>query len=99
MTSTEAILKLRQMQGQIIHGSNLFGEIADCIVALETENVRRIRHLNRLASWAQQDPTGPLPSWKGMEVRGWVLNEIRGALGQKQEPQSWKPTCLQASND
>lgn len=38
MTTTEAKEKLRKMQGQVIHGSNLFGDIADCITRLEAEN-------------------------------------------------------------
>lgn len=98
MTTTEAITKLREMQSQIIHGSNTFGDIADTIAALEAENIRRIRHLNRLATWAQQDPTGPLPEWRGAQVQSWVLNEIRAALGSNPAPQPWTPECLQASN-
>lgn len=94
MSSEEAIAKLRQMQGQIIHGSNLFGDIADLIVRLEAEDIRRIRHLNRLATWAQQDPTGPLPHWAGCRVQSWVLNEIRCALGGQSEPQAFEPECL-----
>lgn len=39
MTTEEAIKRLDQMQGQILHGSNTFGEIADVIRRLE--NVRR----------------------------------------------------------
>ncbi len=38
MTATEAKDRLRKMQKQIIHGSNVFGEIADCIEALEEES-------------------------------------------------------------
>jgi len=37
MTTEEAINQLRQMQGQIVHGSNVFGDIADLIVTLEAK--------------------------------------------------------------
>lgn len=37
MTTTEAKNRLRRMQSQVIHGSNTFGEIADCIEAMEAE--------------------------------------------------------------
>lgn len=35
--------------------------LRSCLTAIEgmeNEEVRRIKHLNRLATWAQQDPTG-----------------------------------------
>lgn len=57
----------------------------------EEEEIRRIRHLNRLASWAQQDPTGPLPVWMGSRVQEWVLNELKAALGAKVDPTAWQP--------
>lgn len=37
MTTAEAKESLRKMQSQIIHGSNVFGDIADCIAKLEAE--------------------------------------------------------------
>ena len=40
MTAQDAIAKLRQMQSQIVHGSNVFGDIADCIVALQADASR-----------------------------------------------------------
>ena len=36
MTAQEAITKLRSMQSQIIHGSNVFGEIADRIELMQS---------------------------------------------------------------
>lgn len=56
---------------------------------LKAESVRRIRHLNRLATWAQQDPTGPLCA-KG--VQAWVLSELRAALGADYQPTEWSPS-------
>lgn len=35
MKTDEAITELRSMQRQIIHGTNIFGDIADTIAALE----------------------------------------------------------------
>ena len=37
ITTDEAIRRLREMQSQIIHGSNTFGEIADAIESLRTK--------------------------------------------------------------
>lgn len=37
MNAKEAVFKLREMQRQVVHGSNLFGDIADCIVQLEQQ--------------------------------------------------------------
>ncbi len=52
---------------------------------IEQEEVRRIRHLNRLATWAQQDPTQPIP----FGVREWVL-------GSKEwEELDWQPSYIQ----
>lgn len=53
MTPKEATEKLEQMQAQVIHGSNLFGDIADLVRKLE------------LAALAGQDPMAPLPELKG----------------------------------
>jgi hypothetical protein len=88
MGSEEAIRRLRAMQSQIIDGPNTFGEIAGVIERLEVENIRRIKHLNRLASWAQQDPSGP---WHKKYIQEWVLKEIACALGSPDRPTLWKP--------
>lgn len=58
----------------------------------EEEEVRRIAYLNRLASWAQQDPTGP---WEKYEIQEWVLNEIKGALGSRVDETKWKPSIIE----
>jgi hypothetical protein len=50
-----------------------------------------IKHLNRIATWVQQDPTGP---WNKLEIQKWVLNEIRTALGQEPLPQLWQPESV-----
>lgn len=50
-----------------------------------------IKHLNRIATWVQQDPTGP---WNKLEIQKWVLNEIRAALGQEPLPQLWQPESV-----
>ena len=55
----------------------------------EAENVRRIRHLNRLGTWAQQDATGPLIAG---QIQEWVLNELKAALGSEYKPTDWQPT-------
>ena len=129
MKPQEAIDALKSMQSQIIHGTKVFGEIAELIERLnepkcskpdmfmdktaedaanelvrlraevETLAAQRlltIRHLNRLATWAQQDPTGPLPSYYGMRVQAWVLNEIKQALGGDSEPVEFEPECFDA---
>lgn len=67
--------------------------------ALKAENerlkqgeVRRIAYLNRLATWAQQDPTGP---WEKLDIQEWVLNQIKGALGQPVKGESrWHPRIV-----
>lgn len=59
------------------------------LAAVKTEEVRRIRHLNRLATWAQQDPTGP---WHAGRIQEWVLNEIKAALGAVCDPTAWQPS-------
>jgi len=58
------------------------------IKRLVSEEIQRIQHLNRLATWAQQDPTGP---WHKEAIQAWVLNEIRAALGQENKPVGWQP--------
>lgn len=60
----------------------------------DAEEVRRIKHLNRLGSWAQQDPTGPLNTEHAQNVRDWVLAELKAALGSKYEPTEWQPDYL-----
>lgn len=57
---------------------------------LRLEKLASIKHLNRLATWAQQDPTGP---WEKLEIQNWVLNEIKGALGQPVEATKWQPAA------
>ena len=47
MSAKEAIDRLREMQRQIIHGKNTFGEIADLIEQLEADH-RRMEHLEKL---------------------------------------------------
>lgn len=66
---------------------------------LKEEDVRRIRHLNRLGSWAQQDPTGPLPSWMGSAVQQWVLEELKAALGTEYRATSWQPSYLELRDE
>lgn len=56
---------------------------------LKAEKIASIKHLNRLATWAQQDPTGP---WEKFEIQQWVLNEIKAAMGQEVESTTWQPT-------
>lgn len=58
------------------------------ILAIQQEEVRRIRHLNRLGTWAQQDPTGPIVR---DQIQAWVLAELKAALGSAYEPTSWQP--------
>lgn len=57
---------------------------------------RATLHLNRLATWAQQDPTGPTCA---KDVQQWVLNEIRLALGQSVEPTPYVPIVFQYEPD
>lgn len=63
-------------------------KLGERVGELEKENIRRIRHLNRLASWAQQDPTGPMIADK---VQEWVLEEIKSALGVEANGADWQP--------
>lgn len=58
------------------------------MLAIQQEEARRIRHLNRLGSWAQQDCTGPIIK---DQIQAWVLSELRAALGSAYEPTSWQP--------
>ena len=58
------------------------------LLAIQQEEVRRIRHLNRLGTWAQQDPTGPIVR---DQIQAWVLAELKAALGSAYEPTSWQP--------
>lgn len=58
---------------------------------LEQRELQSIKYLNRLATWAQQDPTGP---WEKYKIQEWVLNQIKGALGQKIEETDWQPKAL-----
>lgn len=55
---------------------------------IKTEEVRRIRHLNRLGTWAQQDPTGPLVAGN---IQQFVLRELEAALGSEYKPSAWQP--------
>lgn len=61
---------------------------------IEQEEVRRIRHLNRLGTWAQQDPTGPL---QVHGIQEWVLAELKAALGSAYEPTAWQPETSEHS--
>lgn len=58
----------------------------------EAREIRRIRPLNRLATWAQQDATQPIP----VPVQEWVLNQIKEALGQPTEFVGWEPDSVSA---
>ena len=62
---------------------------------IQQEEVRRIKHLNRLATWAQQDPTGPIVA---SQIQEWVLNELGAALGAHYKPTSWRPESHQFEN-
>lgn len=66
---------------------------------LKQEDVRRIQHLNRLGSWAQQDPTGPLPDWMGRAIQQWVLEELKAALGTEYKATSWQPSYLKLRDE
>jgi hypothetical protein len=58
---------------------------------LKVQQLKGVAALNRLATWAQQDPTGP---WNKLEIQKWVLNQIRLALGQEELPELWQPTSV-----
>lgn len=60
----------------------------------DREEVRRIKHLNRLATWAQQDPTGPMNTEQNSHVKEWVLGEIQAALGADLKPSEWQPSYI-----
>lgn len=80
------LLALVREQGENI--AELKGQVEVAEAArdnIKAEDVRRIRHINRVATWAQQDPTGPLNTHQGMQVREWVLNELKAALGSEYE--------------
>lgn len=62
------------------------------------EKLNAIRHLNRLATWAQQDPTGPLSTGDAGNVQAWVLNEIRQALGQYGKELPHTPEVIRLQN-
>ena len=62
------------------------------LVNIEAEEVRRIKHLNRIATWAQQDPTGPVNAGG---VRDWLLNELKAAMGGEWKKLSWQPNYMQ----
>jgi hypothetical protein len=66
---------------------------------LEREEVRRIKHLNRLGTWAQQDPTGPLRTSEAWNVKDWVLNELKAALGSEWKQQEWEPSYLKLRDE
>ncbi len=80
------------------HERKMRKEIVDAIESerkraegLEQRELQSIKYLNRLATWAQQDPTGP---WEKYKIQEWVLNQIKGALGQKIEETDWQPKAL-----
>lgn len=54
MTTTEAITRLREMQAQIIHGSNTFGDIADVLAGLVKERDATIAETSRLEIMAAE---------------------------------------------
>lgn len=66
------------------------------LLAIKQEEVRRIRHLNRLGTWAQQDPTGPIVR---DQIQAWVLTELKAALGSAYEPTSWQPETAIAEQE
>lgn len=66
------------------------------LLAIQQEEVRRIRHLNRLGTWAQQDATGPIIK---DQIQAWVLAELKAALGSAYEPTSWQPETAIAEQD
>lgn len=57
---------------------------------VEAEEINRIRYLNKLATWAQQDPTMPIPA----PVQEWVLEQIKGAFGQTPMEVGWVPDII-----
>ena len=61
------------------------------IRTLEKLELDRVKHLNRLASWAQQDPTGPRESH---QIQSWVLSEIKQALGAQTDITKFEPDYL-----
>lgn len=59
---------------------------------LEAQNVERTRHINKVATWASQDVTGP---WDKLEIQQWILNELAMALGgQPMTHSAWKPEAI-----
>lgn len=49
-TVKDALLQLREMQAQIIHGTNVFGEIADLMEAVYNENERIVSEAKKCYS-------------------------------------------------
>lgn len=49
MNSKDAIKRLDEMQSQIIHGSNIFGDIADVIRNLEAVRIAALAEVCRIA--------------------------------------------------
>lgn len=81
-TPAEAVAELRTMQTQIIHGSNIFGDIADIIEALEKQ--RSAAKLDAADYKLQRDallemtwldlpsePTESTQKWREMFAAGW----------------------------
>lgn len=67
--------------------------------SLQQEQVRRIKYLNRLGSWAQQDPTGPMNTAENNQVKEWVLAELKAALGSEYEPTEWQPSYIRLQDE
>ncbi len=90
------------MKGHSMTRAQAEEELKTChesLMAIKQEEVRRIKHLNRLGSWAQQDPTGPLNTEASRNVKEWVLNELKAALGSEWKQQEWEPSYIKLRDE
>jgi hypothetical protein len=56
MNSKDAIKRLDEMQSQIIHGSNIFGDIADVIRNLEAVRIAALAEVCRIIEETEKSP-------------------------------------------
>ena len=84
--------RCEEKQGEIARQAAEIRRLTLELDAIKATEVARIKHVNRLATWASQDPTGP---WEKYEIQRWVLNELRACLGQPLDDSThWQPKCF-----
>jgi len=83
--------KLRMKQDDWLKECKENDALTERVRELETEHTRCIRHINRLAMWAQQDPAGPI---EAHGIKRFVLSELKAALGGEYEDPGYTPSIF-----